>query len=282
MFNLLTNRYEDNYYQEFDEISRNESYDGHNILITGESQIDINLFMNNSLESTNETNDKGNIIELSEKMNKDSEKKIIGRKKYRGKLDENGNIIKSGEHNEFANDNTIKKIKVLIRTELIALTNKKIVQKEGLRQGILNNTLKKMNQKRIAENNAENNKKFLNITVGELLSDDIKKGTNFPKDHNKNIVQYLTKKYKDFEIFFNFTFLDCLKYFRGEPIEKQEYLEGMKKYSQIKDDIMNKKSQKYAEHLLKFLQRYEDMINNTKSRQKKKNRVNSYGLAEKE
>ena len=277
MFNpLLTNPYEDNSLREFDEISGIQSYDGQHILTTGESNMDINLFMNNSLESTNETNDKENIIELFEKMNNDSEKdankrekKIMGRKKNRGKLDENGNIIESGEHNEFANDNIIKKIKVLIRNGLTSFSNKKIVQKEGLKQGILNNTLMKMNQKRIAKSNAENNKKFLNITVGELLSDDIKNGTNFPKAHNKNIVEYLTKKYKDFEIFFSITFLDCLKYFRGETIKKQEYLEGMKKYSQIKDGIINKKGQDYEYHLSEFLKRYEDTINKTKSRQRK-------------
>ena len=119
MFNpLLTNPYEDNSLREFDEISGIQSYDGQHILTTGESNMDINLFMNNSLESTNETNDKENIIELFEKMNNDSEKdankrekKIMGRKKNRGKLDENGNIIESGEHNEFANDNMIKKLK---------------------------------------------------------------------------------------------------------------------------------------------------------------------------
>ena len=280
MFNPLTNNYEGNSSEEFDDISGNQSYDGHHILITGEREMDINIFNNNSLENTNETNEKGNTIELSEKMNNDSEKgpnkrekKIMGRKKNRGKLDENGNIIESGKHNEFANDNTIKKIKVFIRNGLQAFSNKKIVQKEGLRQGILNNILMKMNQKRIAKSNAENNKKFLSITVGELLSDDIKKGINLPKDHNKNIVQYLTKKYKDFEIFFSLTFLDCLKYFRGETIEKQEYLEGMKKYSQIKDDIIYKKGQEYADHLFKFLKSYEDIINNTKSRQRKNKKI---------
>ena len=242
--------------------------------------MDINIFNNNSLENTNETNEKGNTIELSEKMNNDSEKgpnkrekKIMGRKKNRGKLDENGNIIESGKHNEFANDNTIKKIKVFIRNGLQAFSNKKIVQKEGLRQGILNNILMKMNQKRIVKSNAENNKKFLSITVGELLSDDIKKGINLPKEHNKNIVQYLTKKYKDFEIFFSLTFLDCLKYFRGETIEKQEYLEGMKKYSQIKDNIIYEKGQEYADHLFEFLNRYENIINNTKSRQRKNKKI---------
>ena len=63
--------------------------------------------------------------------------------------------------------------------------------------------------------------------------------------------------------------MDCLKYFRGEPIEKQEYLEGMKKYSQIKDGIINKKGQDYEYHLSEFLKRYEDTIIKTKSRQRK-------------
>ena len=63
--------------------------------------------------------------------------------------------------------------------------------------------------------------------------------------------------------------MDCLKYFRGETIKKQEYLEGMKKYSQIKDDIIYEKGQEYADHLSEFLKMYEDIINNTKSRQRK-------------
>ena len=132
MFNPLTNNYEGNSSEEFDDISGNQSYDGHHILITGEREMDINIFNNNSLENTNETNEKGNTIELSERKNNDSEKgpnkrekKIMGRKNNRGKLDENGNIIESGKHNEFANDNTIKKIKVFIRNGLMLYNYKK-------------------------------------------------------------------------------------------------------------------------------------------------------------
>ena len=81
MFNPLTNPYEDNSSLELDEISGIQSYDGQHILTTGESNMDINLFNNNSLESTNETNEKGNIIELFEKMNKDSDKDANKREK---------------------------------------------------------------------------------------------------------------------------------------------------------------------------------------------------------
>ena len=60
--------------------------------------------------------------------------------------------------------------------------------------------------------------------------------------------------------------MDCLKYFRGETIEKQEYIEGMKNYSQIKDDIKNKKGEYYADYINTLLDNFESIVINQKPR----------------
>ena len=193
--------------------------------------------------------------------NQGNNNNMLGRVRNRGGVDINGNIIGSGKHNEYTPDNAIKKCKTLIINQLLNSVNEKIVQKEGMKPGMLKNTLMKMNQKQIVKCTANDNKSFLYKTVGEILSEDIARG-NFPFNHNKIIIQNLTKKYKDFEILFSITFLDCLNYFRGKTIEKQKYIEGMKNYSQIKDDIKNKKGESYANYIDYFLDKYESFVIN--------------------
>ena len=206
-----------------------------------------NLFPDNNL-LVFEPNNGGLTIATGFNTNQGSHNNTLGRVRNRGGVDINGNIIKSGKHNEYTPDNAIKKCKTMIIKELFNLVNEKIVEKEGMKPGILKNTLMKMNQK-----------------VGEILSEDISRG-NFPKKHNKIIIENLSKKYKEFEILFSITFLDCLKYFRGETIEKQEYIEGMKNYSQIKDDIKNKKGEYYADYINTLLDNFESIVINQKPR----------------
>ena len=228
---------------------------------------DNNLLVFEPISQTVETgyNNGGLTIATGFNTNQGSHNNSLGRVRNRGGVDINGNIIKSGKHNEYTPDNAIKKCKTMIVKEIFNSVNDKIVQKEGMKPGILKNTLMKMNQKQIVKCTANDNKSFLHKTVGEILSEDISRG-NFPKKHNKIIIENLSKKYKEFEILFSITFLDCLKYFRGETIEKQEYIEGMKNYSQIKDDIKNKKGEYYADYINTLLDNFESIVINQKPR----------------
>ena len=228
---------------------------------------DNNLFVFEPIPETIETgnNNGGLTIATGFNTNQGNNNNMLGRVRNRGGVDINGNIIKSGKHNEYTPDNMIKKCKTMIIKEIFNSVNEKIVQKEGTKPGILKNTLMKMNQKQIVKCTVNDNKSFLYKTIGEILSEDISRG-NFPKKHNKIIIENLSKKYKDFEILFSITFLDCLNYFRGETIEKQEYIEGMKNYSQIKDDIKNKKGEYYANYIDTFLDNYESFVINQKPR----------------
>ena len=228
---------------------------------------DNNLLVFEPISQTVETgyNNGGLTIATGFNTNQGSHNNTLGRVRNRGGVDINGNIIKSGKHNEYTPDNAIKKCKTMIVKEIFNSVNDKIVQKEGMKPGILKNTLMKMNQKQIVKCTASDNKSFLHKTVGEILSEDISRG-NFPKKHNKIIIENLSKKYKEFEILFSITFLDCLKYFRGETIEKQEYIEGMKNYSQIKDDVKNKKGEYYADYINTLLDNFESIVINQKPR----------------
>ena len=234
---------------------------------------DMNLLVFEPISQTVETgyNNGGLTIATGFNTNQGSHNNTLGRVRNRGGVDINGNIIKSGKHNEYTPDNAIKKCKTMIVKEIFNSVNDKIVQKEGMKPGILKNTLMKMNQKQIVKCTANDNKSFLHKTVGEILSEDISRG-NFPKKHNKIIIENLSKKYKEFEILFSITFLDCLKYFRGETIEKQEYIEGMKNYSQIKDDIKNKKGEYYADYINTLLDNFESIVINQKPRKCKEDR----------
>ena len=187
------------------------------------SDPDNNFIVFEPIPETIETgnNNGGSTIVTGFDTKQGNNNKTLGRVRNRGRVDINGKIIKSGKHNEYTWDNAIKKCKTLIINQLLNSVNEKIVQKEGMKPGILKNTLMKMNQKQIVKCTAIENKSFLYKTVGEILSEDISRG-NFPFNHNKIIIQNLTKKYKDFEILFSITFLDCLNYFRGKTIEKQE------------------------------------------------------------
>ena len=236
----------------------------------------MNIFHFESTQDTNEeikekeiNEDEMYIISDNKKIQK--EKKFMGRKKNRGKKDINGDIIESGDHNEYSFDNLIKKIRTIIINEIMDFVNKKIINKEGEKKGIFKNILMKMNQEQIINVSAKYNKYFLTKTIGEMLSEKVTKRVNyFPEEHNKIIIQKLSGKYEDLKILFSIPFLDCLKYFRGEIIEKQEYIEGMKKYSQIENYLIKKKDGNYADYLYNFLKIYEDHINNQRSRTNKK------------
>ena len=92
--------------------------------------------------------------------------------------------------------------------------------------------LERLNQSQVSKANLEFNRIFFKKTLKEIFSDAItskwkKKDTN----HNKMIINNLLNeedeaKRKIFEKILNSTFLDLLKYLRGEK-EDLEYFEGL-------------------------------------------------------
>ena len=70
---------------------------------------------------------------------------------------------------------------------------------------------------------------------------------------------------------FNTTFIDCLKYFREDKEAlKIGELNGLKKISSIKDDLITAHGNDYFETFINYLQNFEDIINNKRARKRRK------------
>lgn len=254
------------------------------ILEDNEFPINYNNLNHEVKERTNATSEVGlkneiNIVKKDSTFIKNQKEKktsieLSGKKRGRlpnnEKYDENGNIIKSGKHNEYTDDNIHKKVRTEIKNIFISFVNKNINKKIDKNTSYNKIQLKQIKQKTIININAEYNKKFKDKTMGEILSEEISKPNwNHPKDYNKEKIQELRKD-EYFEKLFSISFGDCLKYFRGDIIERQEYIKGMKTFFDVRYKYEKDDNPEYAEKVLKFLKEYENYLNNQHSRERKK------------
>ena len=170
------------------------------------------------------------------------------------------NSEKKFNENLLSDDNTRRKIKHLVLDSTMNFTNGKISESYNnkIGKGICLKQLISLNQKQKSSSNIDFNKEFLYKTIGEIMSDKISsKFTNFLPDHNKRT--YFTK-------LFNLTFLQCLEHYRGTKTYPE--LIGMKV---LTDDIKDGKiEENYVDNLEYYLNDYERIIQNKKSRKSKK------------
>ena len=213
----------------------------------------------NQIENNSENN---NEIEINEKSNI-TEVKILGRKR------KNSNY--KGVHTKYDEDNVIRKIRTILIKSLFNLINDFIfeVYNGKIGQGILRKELKNMNQNQ-TENVAEN-KKFLIKKLKDIFSVDLKRYTNYPSSHNKNLINKLLnekdeEKRTKFEKIFNLTILDCLNHYKGiKYIKELEPLNSLinKKLAKFEDD------KDYLNLLNYYIPKFEETIMERKSRKKK-------------
>ena len=96
----------------------------------------------------------------------------------------------------------------------------------------------------------------------------------FSSERNKELIEELINDENEeisnyFRGLFDITFLECLIYFRDDNIYN-EYLQGFPKFSDIKENFEKKEGINFTEHIMKYLQRYEEFLNNKKPRKNKK------------
>jgi hypothetical protein len=211
------------------------------------------------------------IIDIS--RNDSNGKKPKGRKK-------NGEDSTNSNHNKYSDDNSRRKIKRIIISELQDYINERIAYKYGndIGEGMIKKRLMKLCQNQISNASIGFNIDFLNKTLKDIFSEDVTgRITNYSSDRNKEVIQELINN-KDlvkrdyFEGLFNLTFFDCLKYFRDDDIEphKLQYLEGFTKFNEIKDKFYKKKDKNYINHISKYLKDYEKILFKKKPRKSKK------------
>ena len=187
--------------------------------------------------------------------------KLLGKKKSNYK----------GLHDKYSSDNAIRKIRTILIKSLFNLINDFIfdVYNGKIGQGILKKELKNMNQNQ-TENVAEN-KKFLIKKLKDIFSVDLKRYTNYPSSHNKNLINKLLnekdeEKRTKFEKIFNLTILDCLNHYKGiKYIKELEPLNSLinKNLAKFEDD------KDYLNLLNYYILKFEKTIMKKKSRKKK-------------
>ena len=178
-------------------------------------------------------------IDLNESINQSSDekkdKKLLGRKRK----DESDDKAK---HNRFADDNSRRKVKRIIISELHDFINK-----------------------------IQFNKDFLNKSLEEIFSQKLSgRITNYDEERNKEIITELKNEQNAeisdyFKGLFNLTFKTCLEYFRDDEV-RNIYLEGLKKFSDLKEDFQEKEGKDYTEHIEAYIKKYEIILNNKRSR----------------
>ncbi len=210
-----------------------------------------------------------NLVREPEKEQEQNEIK----EKKRGRKTERTEV--SNPHNKFADDNLRKKSKHIILSEILTFLNSKLkeIYKDNIGNGILLKQLLTLNHKQKANIIVNDNKQFLQKTLQEIFSDDIsKRYTNFPSDHNKNLINRLLEeeddeeKRKYFNTLFKLTFSEVLCHFQGKQIIKE--LVGLRTY---KEALKNYETEKdYYENLKYHLTNFEEIINSKKSRRSRK------------
>ena len=253
-------------------------------------------YYNNYYEKTTRVNSKENDRELKEleeeekrfinnedkkKRNKRNEKKNkdekIKKKCGRKTMKENKNKY---EHNKYSDDNIRRKCKHLVLKHLLEFLNYKIknIYNGNIGNGIFKKELQILNQSQKSDATINFNRIFLTKTIGEIFSENISgRFTNYPIYHNKVLINKLMNENDEqkriyFNNLFNLNFIQCLKHFRGE--EKIDLLDGLKCFKDIKNDIIDKYEKdgdEYYNTLNYYLNNYERIINNKKSRKRKNN-----------
>ena len=213
----------------------------------------------------------GSFLNLVREPEKEQEQNEIKEKK-RGRKTERTEV--SNPHNKFADDNLRKKSKHIILSEILTFLNSKLkeIYKDNIGNGILLKQLLTLNHKQKANIIVNDNKQFLQKTLQEIFSDDIsRRYTNFPSDHNKNLINRLLEeddeeKRKYFNTLFKLTFSEVLCHFQGKQIIKE--LVGLRTY---KEALKNYETEKdYYENLKYHLTNFEEIINSKKSRRSRK------------
>ena len=207
----------------------------------------------------NNENTNSNFSNVDNQHDNSNNSKKLGRKRK--------NDGTQGKHNKFSKDITLVKIKTLIINELHKFINRKIeiILGNDLGEGIVRKSLMKLNGKQNSNASIEFNRNFLNKTLQDIFSENVTSRISLHvKDINKKIIDGLINDKNEkicnyFKGLFNLTFLDCLRYFRGENIST-EYLKGLSRFSDYKRKKEELEGKEYIEHLSTFLKNYEKKL----------------------
>ena len=203
-------------------------------------------------------------------------KNFLGRKKK--------NSGEKGKHDKYSENNMSRKIKVIIKNEVLELINKEI-RKLNLTNIMIKekrykyDEIKLLNikQTQIEDTTVDGTNKFLTLKIKDILSEDISKNyKSHPLDFNAILIDiiYHIESGKNVTSILDKTFLECLKYFRKDEdiINDSEYdcLKGLeKKFETLKESLMKEHDERYADMLIELMKKFEIIYYNKKPRAKR-------------
>ena len=246
-----------------------------------------NLFFepNNSNNNTNEL--PKNIISSQNTNSPEINQIIRPKTKLLGRKKKNSGEI--GKHDKYAENNMTRKMKVIIKNDLLDFINSKIKNELNLSNIIINGKIYKENeikllnikQDQIKDTNVDCNIKFLNTKIRDILSEQISNNNpiKYPSNFNDILINkiYQIENGESITSILDMTFLECLKYYRKDEdiINDAKYscLKGLEKgFENLKDRLIQKNDEKYADMLIELIKKFEKVYFDKKSRVKRVNK----------
>ena len=277
----MTYRFDENYSQRygFYEININKKYDNifpfeqelNDSEDINEEEIyfikDINIKENNIINFNNI--DKKTVIPSE----KNIEENFINQKRKQGRKKKDS--LEEGQHNKKTFDNILRRIKNSLLNSFRILLNSKIKNAYNFNKLRKKWKLLKINPKHARNSNIEFNKVFIHKSLKEIFSEETTIKNLCNRDHNKILIEQLlkeknTEKRKIFEILFNLTFLDLMKYSVGERPDLIE-LQGLS----LSQKLLNEMAldEEYSELIFDILKNIETILENKFPRNKNKKNI---------
>lgn len=226
---------------------------------------------NNNNNNIFENNNLSKIINISENNHKSKNTKMLGRKKKDSK--------EIGKHTKFDDDNIIRKIKPLFYSNVIDFLNKKLKKNNIVLRAIIDGTEYK-SKKFLKIKNTQNyaiskqfNLNLFNKKIKEVLSEELSaKCKNYPKSFHEEAIKnlYAENCCEDIISLLELTYLDCLKYYRGDDDRRNDMpcLVGLDEYFKNLDVKLKKKGngEKYITRVKNLIKRFDVYYKEKKSR----------------
>lgn len=240
---------------------------------------DKNFFLepNNNLFPNTEIIDTSKIISENIPNIPEENNTHLGRKRK--------NSLEVGKHGKYAGDNMTRKMKVILKDNLLNFINSTIKETLNLSTIILNGKkydkenirLLNINQKITIDTTVNGNKKFLALKIKDIFSQDISGSfSSFPSNFNALLIDkiYEMENVDNITSILDKTVLEGLKYFRKDEdvINNYNYncLKGLEKgFEGLKKEIMKKNDENYANNLIKLIKEFEIIYDNKKARTKR-------------
>ena len=224
-----------------------------------------------------------NNIKLQNPSNKlEKNIKLLGRKTKNSE---------PGEHTKYSEDNMTRKIKVLLKNDLLEFINDKIKTDLNLSEITIdgkiykNDQIKLLNikQTKTLDITVDGIKVYLNTKIKDIFNYEISKNKkNYPPNFNALLIDklYEMENTESITSIMDKTMLECLKYYRKDEdmIDNYEYvcLKGLeKKFEGLKDRLMKnpekKNDEKYVDELIKLIMEFEDVYYKKRPRMKRSN-----------